>query len=161
MHGEPSWCYLYCHIVPALVAKGRRVLAPDLVGFGKAVRPCSRKKVPGTRGRRTAPSRARTSSRKARRRRSCSRSTPWSTLRPPEDPPMNVINRVQPSADPAAAFFGTTEDGPFVMVNRLNSSPAAFTCAPPRHEPSQRLRGIRACPSNAPKGARSRRKAQP
>jgi haloalkane dehalogenase len=30
LHGEPSWCYLYRHMVPP----PHRVLAPDLVGFG-------------------------------------------------------------------------------------------------------------------------------
>jgi haloalkane dehalogenase len=32
MHGEPSWSYLYRHVVPPLVAAGHRVVAPDLVG---------------------------------------------------------------------------------------------------------------------------------
>jgi len=39
MHGEPSWCYLYRHIVPALAAKGHRAVAPDLVGFGRSDKP--------------------------------------------------------------------------------------------------------------------------
>ena len=34
LHGNPSWCYLYRHMVPGLVARGHRVLAPDLVGLG-------------------------------------------------------------------------------------------------------------------------------
>lgn len=42
MHGEPSWCYLYRKIIPALVAKGHRVLAPDLVGFGRSDKPAAR-----------------------------------------------------------------------------------------------------------------------
>jgi len=42
LHGEPSWCYLYRHIVPALAAKGHRVLAPDLIGFGKSDKPSAR-----------------------------------------------------------------------------------------------------------------------
>ena len=29
LHGEPSWSYLYRHMIPTLVASGRRVLAPD------------------------------------------------------------------------------------------------------------------------------------
>jgi haloalkane dehalogenase len=39
MHGEPSWSYLYRHIVRRLVEKGHRVLAPDLVGFGRSDKP--------------------------------------------------------------------------------------------------------------------------
>lgn len=36
MHGEPSWSYLYRKMIPPFVAAGYRVLAPDLVGFGKS-----------------------------------------------------------------------------------------------------------------------------
>jgi haloalkane dehalogenase len=36
MHGEPSWSYLYRTMIPPLVAAGRHVLAPDLVGFGRS-----------------------------------------------------------------------------------------------------------------------------
>lgn len=32
---------------------------------------------------------------------------------------MNVVNQVTPTAEQAMAFFGGTEDGPFVMVNLL------------------------------------------
>ena len=39
MHGEPSWSYLYRHMVPVLVAAGHRVIAPDLVGFGRSDKP--------------------------------------------------------------------------------------------------------------------------
>ena len=39
MHGEPSWSYLYRHMVPVLVAAGHRVIAPDLVGFGGSENP--------------------------------------------------------------------------------------------------------------------------
>lgn len=42
MHGEPSWAYLYRHIIAGLVAKGHRVLAPDLIGFGRSDKPASR-----------------------------------------------------------------------------------------------------------------------
>ena len=38
-HGEPSWCFLYRHIIPQLVDGGCRVIAPDLVGFGKSDKP--------------------------------------------------------------------------------------------------------------------------
>jgi haloalkane dehalogenase len=39
MHGQPSWSYLYRHFVGPLVAAGRRVLVPDLIGFGKSDKP--------------------------------------------------------------------------------------------------------------------------
>jgi haloalkane dehalogenase len=42
LHGEPSWSYLYRHIIPLLVARGHRVLAPDLIGFGRSDKPAAR-----------------------------------------------------------------------------------------------------------------------
>mmetsp|Transcript_11675 Transcript_11675/g.41701 ORF Transcript_11675/g.41701 Transcript_11675/m.41701 type:complete len:347 (+) Transcript_11675:41-1081(+) len=42
MHGEPSWCFLYRHMIPPLVAAGLRVVAPDLVGFGRSDKPARR-----------------------------------------------------------------------------------------------------------------------
>jgi haloalkane dehalogenase len=36
LHGEPSWCYLYRKMIPILTAAGHRVVAPDLVGFGRS-----------------------------------------------------------------------------------------------------------------------------
>ncbi len=39
MHGEPSWSYLYRHMIPICVAAGHRVIAPDLIGFGKSDKP--------------------------------------------------------------------------------------------------------------------------
>jgi haloalkane dehalogenase len=39
MHGEPSWSYLYRHMIPGLAAKGHRVVAPDLIGFGRSDKP--------------------------------------------------------------------------------------------------------------------------
>ena len=42
MHGEPSWSYLYRHMIPPLVAAGHRVIAPDLVGFGRSDKPTER-----------------------------------------------------------------------------------------------------------------------
>jgi haloalkane dehalogenase len=42
LHGEPSWCYLYRHIVADLAARGHRVLAPDLIGFGRSDKPAER-----------------------------------------------------------------------------------------------------------------------
>lgn len=42
MHGEPSWSYLYRKFIPGLVARGHRVVAPDLIGFGKSDKPAAR-----------------------------------------------------------------------------------------------------------------------
>lgn len=39
MHGEPSWSYLYRKMIPVLLAAGYRVVAPDLVGFGRSDKP--------------------------------------------------------------------------------------------------------------------------
>ena len=39
MHGEPSWSYLYRHMITAVSKAGYRVLAPDLIGFGKSDKP--------------------------------------------------------------------------------------------------------------------------
>jgi haloalkane dehalogenase len=39
LHGEPSWSYLYRHVVPVLVDAGCRVVAPDLIGFGRSDKP--------------------------------------------------------------------------------------------------------------------------
>jgi haloalkane dehalogenase len=37
LHGEPSWSYLYRHFIPLL--KQYRVIAVDLIGFGKSDKP--------------------------------------------------------------------------------------------------------------------------
>lgn len=42
MHGEPTWSFLYRKIIAGLVAKGHRVVAPDLVGFGRSDKPAAR-----------------------------------------------------------------------------------------------------------------------
>ncbi len=39
MHGEPSWSFLYRRMIPVLVDAGHRVIAPDLVGFGRSDKP--------------------------------------------------------------------------------------------------------------------------
>ncbi|AOW91620.1 haloalkane dehalogenase [Rhodococcus sp. WMMA185] len=39
LHGEPSWSYLYRHMIPVLVDAGMRVIAPDLIGFGRSDKP--------------------------------------------------------------------------------------------------------------------------
>jgi haloalkane dehalogenase len=42
LHGEPTWCYLFRHMIPLLTAEGFRVVAPDLIGFGKSDKPLAR-----------------------------------------------------------------------------------------------------------------------
>ena len=42
MHGEPTWSYLYRKMIPVLVKAGLRVIAPDLVGFGRSDKPARR-----------------------------------------------------------------------------------------------------------------------
>ena len=39
LHGNPSWSYLYRHMLPVFLAAGDRVVAPDLIGFGKSDKP--------------------------------------------------------------------------------------------------------------------------
>ncbi len=39
LHGEPSWSYLYRHMIPPLVEAGHRVIVPDQVGFGRSDKP--------------------------------------------------------------------------------------------------------------------------
>ena len=34
LHGEPTWSFLWRHVIPPVVASGRRAVAPDLIGFG-------------------------------------------------------------------------------------------------------------------------------
>jgi haloalkane dehalogenase len=43
MHGEPSWSYLYRKMVAPVVAAGFRVVAPDLIGFGKSDKPAAQR----------------------------------------------------------------------------------------------------------------------
>ena len=39
LHGEPTWSYLYRGLVEPLTAAGRRVVAPDMIGFGRSDKP--------------------------------------------------------------------------------------------------------------------------
>jgi haloalkane dehalogenase len=39
LHGEPTWSYLWRHMIGPLVSQGFRVLAPDLIGFGRSDKP--------------------------------------------------------------------------------------------------------------------------
>ncbi len=42
LHGEPSWSYLYRFMIPVFVGAGYRVIAPDLIGFGRSDKPTER-----------------------------------------------------------------------------------------------------------------------
>lgn len=42
MHGQPTWSFLYRRMIPVLVERGMRVMAPDLVGFGRSDKPSER-----------------------------------------------------------------------------------------------------------------------
>lgn len=42
LHGEPSWSYLYRRMIPIVAAAGYRVIAPDLIGFGRSDKPVNR-----------------------------------------------------------------------------------------------------------------------
>ena len=39
LHGKPGWSYLYRKMMPVFLAAGHRVIAPDLIGFGKSDKP--------------------------------------------------------------------------------------------------------------------------
>lgn len=39
LHGQPTWSYLYRRMIPPIVAAGHRVVAPDLIGFGRSDKP--------------------------------------------------------------------------------------------------------------------------
>ena len=39
LHGQPTWSYLYRKMLPVFTAAGKRVIAPDFVGFGRSDKP--------------------------------------------------------------------------------------------------------------------------
>ena len=39
LHGNPTWSYLYRHMLPVFTAADLRVVAPDLIGFGRSDKP--------------------------------------------------------------------------------------------------------------------------
>jgi haloalkane dehalogenase len=39
LHGQPTWSYLYRRMLPVFTGAGLRVVAPDLVGFGRSDKP--------------------------------------------------------------------------------------------------------------------------
>lgn len=41
LHGQPSWSYLYRKMIPLFVGAGYRVIAPDLIGFGRSDKPAN------------------------------------------------------------------------------------------------------------------------
>ena len=41
LHGQPTWSYLYRHMIPLVAEAGLRVLAPDMIGFGRSDKPDS------------------------------------------------------------------------------------------------------------------------
>lgn len=41
LHGNPAWSYVYRKMIPVFLQAGHRVVAPDLIGFGKSDKPLS------------------------------------------------------------------------------------------------------------------------
>lgn len=39
LHGQPTWSFLYRKMIPVFAAAGHRVIAPDLLGFGRSDKP--------------------------------------------------------------------------------------------------------------------------
>jgi tRNA(adenine34) deaminase len=39
LHGNPAWSYLYRKMIPTFAASGARVIAPDMIGFGRSDKP--------------------------------------------------------------------------------------------------------------------------
>jgi len=39
LHGNPAWSYLYRNMIPVFVDAGHRVVAPDMIGFGRSDKP--------------------------------------------------------------------------------------------------------------------------
>lgn len=39
LHGNPTWSYLYRKMIPVFLRAGMRVVAPDLIGFGRSDKP--------------------------------------------------------------------------------------------------------------------------
>jgi haloalkane dehalogenase len=42
LHGQPTWSYLYRTVIPVLSECGLRVIAPDMIGFGRSDKPVQR-----------------------------------------------------------------------------------------------------------------------
>jgi haloalkane dehalogenase len=41
LHGEPTWSFLWRAVIPILADAGLRVIAPDLIGFGRSDKPAA------------------------------------------------------------------------------------------------------------------------
>src|SRR3954447_20827962 len=41
LHGEPSWSFLYRHVIDTVVAAGLRAVAVDMIGFGRSDKPAA------------------------------------------------------------------------------------------------------------------------
>jgi len=39
VHGQPTWAYLFRHMIPVFLESGARVIVPDLFGFGRSDKP--------------------------------------------------------------------------------------------------------------------------
>jgi tRNA(adenine34) deaminase len=39
LHGNPAWSYLYRRMIPVFLDAGHRVVAPDMIGFGRSDKP--------------------------------------------------------------------------------------------------------------------------
>ncbi|HUC05440.1 MAG TPA: haloalkane dehalogenase [Acidimicrobiales bacterium] len=39
LHGQPTWSYLYRHVIDGLHGAGYRVVAPDMIGYGRSDKP--------------------------------------------------------------------------------------------------------------------------
>jgi pimeloyl-ACP methyl ester carboxylesterase len=39
LHGNPTWGFLYRNVIPTLLEAGRRVIVPDMIGFGLSEKP--------------------------------------------------------------------------------------------------------------------------
>ncbi|HEU5055887.1 MAG TPA: alpha/beta fold hydrolase [Kofleriaceae bacterium] len=46
LHGGPTWSYLWRRVTPSLAEAGCRIVAPDLIGFGRSDKPVKVKDVP-------------------------------------------------------------------------------------------------------------------
>ncbi len=42
LHGNPTWSFLYRHVIGPVAAAGYRVIAPDMIGFGRSDKPTAR-----------------------------------------------------------------------------------------------------------------------
>jgi len=42
LHGNPTWSFLYRHMIGPVASAGCRVVAPDMIGFGRSDKPASR-----------------------------------------------------------------------------------------------------------------------